>query len=66
MSKSICALRHETVEVKETERNARAIIPVLKAAKHFRDDGRCPECFAEMVYREGITSCDLCGYTECD
>ncbi|MCB4792190.1 MAG: hypothetical protein LHV68_09910 [Elusimicrobia bacterium] len=66
MTKTACIFRNETNEVRESGVKTVSLIPKMKAEKRFRDDGMCPECFAEMVLREGITTCDLCGYVECD
>lgn len=67
MTKAVVSI-HEMVllNIRETCRNTGSIIPETNIKGKFRDDGRCPECFAEMTHNEGITTCDLCGYTECD
>jgi hypothetical protein len=66
MTKTACVFRNEAVESTETGQKIVSVISNVRQEKRFRDDGRCPECFAEMTFNQGINTCDLCGYTECD
>jgi len=47
--------------------NIYKIVAVKKetATKFIRENGNCPECFAELVHDVGSISCHLCGYSEC-
>ena len=50
----------------KNNRSSVAVIPETKSEKRFRDDGICPECLAELEHDEGMFSCSLCGYCECE
>ena len=50
----------------KNNRSSVAVIPETKPEKRFRDDGICPECLAELEHDEGMFSCSLCGYCECE
>jgi len=67
MTKAITKMpAKELSKNREKQQSSVAVIPETKSEKRFRDDGICPECLAELEHDEGMFSCSLCGYCECE
>lgn len=59
-------LTSELSKIKVNHQRIDSVVLKINPGKRFRDDGLCPECFAEIEHQENISTCDLCGYYECD